>query len=121
MELIPCDPAQPDKSQVVTAARIKEFMMKLGVWDMKDKGVVKIIADHAIAGGLGQYLRAVGWQNTENSIYVCKSHSEQIFLKRLDSEFNEIVENNDLDGKSKIYPIRISDIFFRILSQDIRS
>ena len=76
MELIPCDPAQPDKCQVVTAARIKEFMMKLGVWDMKDKGVVKIIADHAIAGGLGQYLRAVGWQNTENSIYVMLKLSE---------------------------------------------
>ena len=99
MELIQCDPALPDKSQAVTAARIKEFMTKLGVWEMKDRGVVKIIADHAIAGGLAQYLRAVGWQNTENSIYVCKSHSEQVFLKRLESEFAEIVSNNDLDGE----------------------
>lgn len=107
MELIPCNPAEPDKSQAVTATRIKEFMIKLGVWDMKDKGQVKIVADHAIAGGLAHYLRVVGWHNTENAIFVCKSHSEQIFVKRQYSEFEEIVENDDLDGKSEKYPFRI--------------
>ena len=101
IELIPCDPSEPDKSQRVTAERIKELLQKIGVWNIVNRGQIQIIADHAIAGTIAFYLSRLGWNNTENAIYVCKSHTEQLFQKRTESEFGEIVANKDLNGKFK--------------------
>lgn len=101
MDLIKCNPALPDKSAQKTAEHIKHFLEDMGLWKLKNRGVVKITADYAISGYLGPSLKALGWENIENSISICKSHTEQLKLKRTESELNELIQNDDLEGRYK--------------------
>ena len=99
MGLVQCDPSRPDKSQQRTAQIIKEFLEEIDLWRQKNQGKLSITADHAISATLGQHLRALGWENIQNVIGICNSHTEQLKLKRTESEFNELVEFDDLEGK----------------------
>ena len=102
MELIPCDPAQPDKSAQKTAEHIKRFLEEIGLWKLKNQLVVKITADYAISGYICPSLKALGWENIENSISICQSHTEQLKLKRTESELKELIQNDDLAGRYNI-------------------
>ena len=101
MELIPCNPAEPDKGTRKVAEIIKQFLVDMDLWNLKNQGIIKVVGDHAITKTVGGHLQAMGWHCIENSIGICESHTEQLKLKRTESEFNELIENQDLDGKRK--------------------
>ena len=97
MDLIPVNSIDNEKGNRKTAELLKNFITSNDMLDCAKKS--SVTADHAVAGNIGDHLKAVG---LDLLVGVCNSHTQQNVFKRLLKHILEIIAKDQCEGNIRI-------------------